>query len=123
MKNILILVEDIPLRSKILEILRDKIFHTIYAKKTSEWLGLVKEQYPDLIITDLDPRDSESYEILENLRQLTFFKDTPIILLTKQIDREFCLQVWQLGISLYFLKTVDLYFLSQVIWLKLEPNF
>ncbi|MBR8827763.1 MAG: response regulator [Gomphosphaeria aponina SAG 52.96 = DSM 107014] len=123
MKNILILVDDVPLRSKILEVLNLEIFHTISAKKTSEWLGLVKEQYPDLIITDLDARDSESYELLKQFRQLTFFKDTPIILLTKQIEEEFCFQVWQLGISLYFLKTVDLYFLSQVIFLRLKQKY
>lgn len=115
MKNVLIIIEDIQLCYQLQNALRMKMFHTISTNNTWESIGLVQEQYPDLIVTDLDVFQNSSYQVLKQLRELTFLNQTPILLLNNQNNKDFCLKIWQLGITLFLPKPVNLDLLIKII--------
>ncbi|MBE9168892.1 response regulator [Pleurocapsales cyanobacterium LEGE 06147] len=115
MKNVLIIIEDVQLRYQLQNALRIQMFHIISTNNTWESIQLVQEQYPDLIATDLDVFQNSSYQVLKQLRELTFLNQTPILLLNNQTNKDFCLKIWQLGITLFLPKPVNLDLLIQII--------
>ncbi len=120
MKNVLLIIEDVNLRFQIRNTLSMKMFHPIAANNYVEAIQLAQEQYPEFIITDLNVFQKDKYEILKQLRELTFLNQTPILLLNNQIDRNFCLKVWQLGITLFLPKTLNLDLIVKLIYEELK---
>ncbi|GAB4232455.1 MAG: hypothetical protein Kow0049_15430 [Stanieria sp.] len=101
MKNVLLVIKNAKLRFQIRNTLSMNMFHPIAANNYVEAIQLAQEQYPEFIITDLDVFQNDDYEILKQLRELTLLNQIPILLLNNQIDHNFCLKVWQLGITLF----------------------
>lgn len=104
MKNILIITEDFGLINRLFKFSQLTNFHLITASSYREGIKLINEQYADLIITDLDICQENNYTNLKIIRQLTFHRKTPILLLYYQLDRDLCFKIWELGISLFFQK-------------------
>jgi DNA-binding NarL/FixJ family response regulator len=105
MKNVLLIVDDVVLSNEIMNALRIDKFHPIAANNYREGIRLVESQYPDVIVTDLDVFQDQSYDLLKQIRELTTVNQIPIIILHEQINKEFCLKVFQLGLSLFLEKT------------------
>jgi len=120
MKNILLIINDLSLCCKINKALRMKQFHLISTNNNWEGIRLVEEQYPEIIITDLNILQTDKYCLLRKLREITFFSDTPILLLNNQINKQFCLKAWRLGIDWYFPNTAELDLIIQSICHKIE---
>lgn len=115
MKNILLVIEDRRLHSEIKNILGFYTFHTISGYNQWESIRLVQEQYPDFIITDLNVFSKNSFEVLKELRELTLLSRTPILLLSNQINKDFCLKIWSIGIWLFLPKTTNMRNLVQIL--------
>lgn len=106
MKNILIINEDYTVNNYLFNCSNLTNFHVITTFNYEEGIKLISEQYPDIIITDLDISQQKKYLILKRIRELTFNEKTPIILLYNKINREICLKILEIGISLFFNKMI-----------------
>lgn len=82
MKNILIIDDDDIFRYSVCQFLRRNNFHVITAENALMGLDLAKEQYPDLIICNLDMPSLKRDDILEKLREYPETALVPLILLT-----------------------------------------
>ena len=106
MKNILIISEDCTLNNHLVNCSNLTNFHIITTFNYQEGIKLISEQYPDIIITDLDINQEKNYRNLKTIRELIFSQKILIILLYNQIYGESCLKIWELGISLFFNKMI-----------------
>jgi DNA-binding response OmpR family regulator len=107
MKNILLIIDDFNLANNISKGSKLSNFHLIIASGYDEGIKLINDQYPDLIITDLDIKQGKNYYNLRTIRELTFYHHIPIILLYNHINQELCLRIWELGVSLFFNKMMN----------------
>jgi len=82
MKNILIIDDDDIFRYSVCQFLRRNNFHVITAENALMGLDLAKEQYPDLIICNLDMPSLKRDDILKKLREYPETALVPLILLT-----------------------------------------
>lgn len=122
MRNILLIVDDVVLCNKIITFLRIENFHPIAANSYQEGIRLVESQYPDVIVTDLDVFQDESYNLLKKIRELTSLNNIPIIILHEPINKEFCLKVFQLGLSLFVEKTAQINVLTKMIQAEINSK-
>lgn len=104
MKNILTISEDYSLNNYFVSCSNLTNFHIITTFNYEEGIKLISEQYPDIVIIDLDICQEKSYLTLKKIRELTFNDQTLILLLYNKINQESCLRILELGISLFFQK-------------------
>lgn len=94
-------------REKIKHILQRKgRFNIVEASAYSEYSKMLNSiGKPCLIIMDLAfPTDKDGFEILEELKRNTFFKDVPVIVITKSDSPEHKKQACKLSVKDYILK-------------------
>ncbi len=115
MKNILLILTDNQLKKQLKNTLRSSLIHVITANNQQEELHLIQEQYPDLIITDLNPLKISEYQRIKRIKEVSFLENIPLILLNKHDNLANYFKVWQLGINLYFSPSRDLDNLNKMI--------
>jgi len=106
MKNILVIEDNDNLRFLVCEFLREQNFHVIAAENTLIGMQLSQEQYPDLIIYDLDLPAQNGYQILEKLHEDPTTGKIPLIFLLSNTDESHRQQVRQLGVNLWLKKPI-----------------
>jgi len=95
-KTLLIIEDDISVQLTLAHYLKPE--YTIVAKRNSleamEWLEA--ENFPSLIITDLNLPHYNGFEIIKALRSSFLFKEVPILILSgleSSVDRIKCLEL------------------------------
>jgi len=82
-KKIILIVED---ETPLLRVLADKLssqgFEVLQAKDGEQGLEIAKEKMPDLILLDIIMPKMDGITMLKNLRNDSWAKATPVILLT-----------------------------------------
>lgn len=101
MINILIIIKDDNLREKLRKSFYSLPFHLIESNNREEDIQLISEQYPELIITDLDGLTNDEYERLLQIRKITIDSPIKILNIGKQSSLDKCLKLWELGITGY----------------------
>lgn len=82
-KKVILITEDEPQMLKILtDTLSEHAFETIQAKNGQQGLTLALQTHPDLIIVDLLMPTMDGLTMLKNLRDDTWGKTVPVIILT-----------------------------------------
>lgn len=107
MKNVLVIVNNVLLSREITNSLRMSNFHPIASNNYQEAMRLVESQYPDIIITDLDIWQEESYAILKQIHQFTLVSHLPIIILNDKLNNEFLLDLDKLNSVLFMERRLD----------------
>lgn len=123
MKNILVIEDDDNLRFHVCQSLRKQNFHVIAAENTRVGMQLFQEQYPDLIICDLDLPEPDGYQILEKLQVDSTNGKIPVIFLISKTDEFHRQQARQLGANLWLKKPVKLNELLWAIAIQLNKTF
>ena len=70
-------------------------------------IELAKTHKPDLVILDYALPGIDGYETLSKLRRLANLKQTPVMMLTAESDRQKIVKILQLGIKEYLMKPLD----------------
>lgn len=104
MKKILVIEDELQVRTNIEQILTLSDFRTIGASDGYMGLQLAKEQHPDLIICDVMMPKIDGYNVLASLRQDPSTANIPFIFLTAKADRSDVRQGMELGASDYLAK-------------------
>ncbi len=81
-QRILIIEDERPLLEEILDILSYEGFDVVGASNGREGIERVKEQKPDLIVSDIMMPEMDGYEVLVNIRENPKTFDIPFIFLT-----------------------------------------
>jgi len=108
MKEKILIVEDNPLHTKLIEMtLRTKNYILLRANDGEEALDMAIRERPDLIIMDLNLPGMTGFEVTKKLRENPAFSHTPIIAITAYAmkrDRE---MVIESGCDAYLSKPID----------------
>ena len=108
MKEKILIVEDNPLHTKLIEMtLRTKNYTLLKATDGEKALDIARKERPDLIIMDLNLPGMTGFEVARKLRENPAFSHTPIIAITAYAmkrDRE---MVIESGCDAYLSKPID----------------
>ena len=117
----ILLVDDSDIQLKALRKLFKQLDYTNIATAESgkEALSLIKENNFSLIICDWSMPEMTGIELLEKLREDTFKKDIPLIMLTANSDKKSVVEAISKGVTDYIVKPVSLAVLEE----KLENTF
>ena len=105
-KKSILIIDDDPVYMKMVhEWLKDdfKVTMTISGGQALDWL---KENKADLILLDYDLPVMPGPQILEKLRSGADTKETPVMILTGQNDRESIMRILSLCPADYLLKNI-----------------
>ena len=121
MKNILVIEDDDHFRFLVCKFLRKNNFHVIEAENPVVGMQLSQEQYPDLIICDLDLPDQNDYHILKKLQEDSRTGKIPLIFLIGKADEYHRVQARELGANIWLKKPIDFSKLLLAIVINLNP--
>ena len=97
MKKTILIVDDIDVNLKLLElILKDK-YNVLSATNGSDAIELVKNNHIDLILLDIIMPNMTGYEVCEVLQQDIQTKHIPVIFITSQIDEDSIIKGYEVG--------------------------
>lgn len=120
MKNILVIEDNDHLRFLLCKFLRDNHFHVIEAENAPVGVILAQEQYPDLIIYDLDIPAQYDYPLLEELQEDSNTREIPLILLISKAEKFYLQQSRPLLANLWLKKPVSFGSLLSAIAIQLN---
>jgi len=117
----LLLVEDYaPLRHEMGELLEDFFKHVTMASDGSEALEIYKKEYEmggntfDIVISDIEMPRMNGVELSKALREID--EDQKILILSAYAEREYLLELINLGISQFITKPIDHAELLGALW-------
>lgn len=122
MKKIMLVEDNERLRKNMLFMLKRHGFETIGAENGKEALALVKENKPDLIVSDIMMPDMDGHALLAALRAMETMLTIPVIFLTAKGSTNDIRIGMLLGADDYLVKPVDLEELVKVITMRLEKH-
>lgn len=86
MKTILVIEDDVTIRTGILKVLESEGFHVLGAANGAEGATLAASHLPDLILCDILMPEQDGYGVLEKLRRDSDTADIPFIFLTAKAE-------------------------------------
>jgi signal transduction histidine kinase len=81
-KKILYVEDDPGSRILIQRLLQAEGYHVVLATNGLEGIQMARQEYPQLILMDINMSDLDGYEVTTKLRSLSELNDTPIVALT-----------------------------------------
>lgn len=116
MKEKILIVEDNPLHTRLLEMtLRSNNYTLLKATSGEEALDIAMREQPDLILMDLNLPKMTGFEVTKTLRENPTFSHTPIIAITAYAMRGDRERVIESGCDAYLTKPIDTRELPKVI--------
>jgi DNA-binding LytR/AlgR family response regulator len=119
-KLILVIEDDIGLRSNIKFLLETKSYSVIQAANGAEGLVKYNECKPDLILCDITMPYVNGYEVLEKLRTGNEPFLTPFIFLTSKVEYKDARKGMELGADDYLFKPFDSVELLKAIQVRID---
>lgn len=112
MKKILIIEDEVPVRTGIKDLLELKSYKVFEAESGAEGIKLAKENQPDLIICDIKMPEMDGYEVLKRINKDETLASVPFIFLTAKTEMSELRYGMNLGADDYITKpfmATDLY--------------
>lgn len=104
MKKILVIEDDLFIRSLLLDMLEAEDFQAIGAENGQIGVQLAREHIPDLILCDVMMPLMNGYEVLSKLREDPVTASIPFIFLTAKADSADRSKSMRLGADAYLIK-------------------
>ncbi|OLP16716.1 response regulator [Leptolyngbya sp. 'hensonii'] len=104
MKKILVIEDEWPVRTNIIDLLQLEGFEVISASHGQAGIQLAQEQLPDLIICDVMMPKMDGFEVLKTLSQNPSTAAIPLVFLTAKAERKDFRQGMELGAYDYLTK-------------------
>ncbi len=105
--TVLVVEDNTAMNQAISEILRLEGYRVISAHDGVEALAVLKEERPDVVISDIMMPTMDGYELLRRTRQDPRLRTLPFIFLTARSSPEDHRMAKQIGIEDYLVKPVD----------------
>lgn len=107
-KKSIVAVDDSGIILKMLEKLLSEEYAYFGFSKGMRALKYLKEAHtPDLIILDIEMPEIDGYEMLEMIRKKEELKETPVLFLTSNNDKEHVVKAIKAGANDYIVKPID----------------
>jgi DNA-binding response OmpR family regulator len=103
-KTILLIEDDLFIRTLLLDVLETENFQAIGAENGHIGVQLAREHMPDLILCDVMMPLMNGYEVLSKLREDPVTASIPFIFLTAKTDSPDRCKSMQLGADAYLIK-------------------
>ncbi|MGE5409976.1 MAG: LytR/AlgR family response regulator transcription factor [Clostridiales bacterium] len=120
MKKILIIEDDIEVRSGLIDLLEESGFKVIPSSTGKEGLLLSKELLPDLIISDIMMPGLSGIDVIKELNSHTSTKLIPLIFLTAKKEMTDLREAMEYGAADYIVKPYDANDLLRAINVRIE---
>ncbi|MBW4521867.1 MAG: response regulator [Scytolyngbya sp. HA4215-MV1] len=104
MRKILVIEDEKPILSNILEILESSGFQTISARNGTTGVQMAKEHLPQLILCDIMMPDMDGYGVFSALSHYPATAEIPFIFLTAKAEASDFRQGMNLGVDDYITK-------------------
>lgn len=121
MKKRILIIDD----EKTIQLLLEHFLSSKYDVETKssgiegmEWL---KQNLPDLIISDIQMEEMNGFEFLKEVRMNSYMKHTPIVMLSGKTESKERVKCYQLGAQDYLTKPFNPQELEEVIKKNLYP--
>ncbi len=112
-----ILVVDITNEDSLFKLkLRDEGHRVLSAGRTRDAMNLLKQQVPDLIISDVDLPDLDGFQFLEHLKKEKPTRSIPFLFLSDKNDSTYIARALRLGADDYLLRTYSM----EILFLKIR---
>ncbi len=121
MKNKILVIDDEPSIRLLLENFLSKTYEVVVKSDGMEALTWLEGNLPDLIICDIQMRNLDGYQFLEQLRYRGFTKHTPVIMLSGVESSKERIKCYQLGAQDFLSKPFNPEELSELIKKNLNP--
>ena len=116
MKRRILIVEDNPLHTRLIEMtLRAKNYTLLKATDGEEALDIATRERPDLILMDLNLPEMTGFEVIKKLREKPAFRHTPIIAITAYAMKEDRKRLIESGCDAYLTKPINTRELPRII--------
>lgn len=122
MTVILVIEDDLPVRTTIIDVLKNEDFDTYGARNGIEGLHIAREHIPDLIISDVVMPGLDGYGVVRELRHDPKTATIPIILLTARTDRTDMRQGMEYGADDYLTKPFTINELMNAVGAQLKKR-
>jgi class 3 adenylate cyclase/FixJ family two-component response regulator len=104
----ILIVDDYP---ALVTITRHKLlkqgYEVLTAQNGQDAWELIQEEYPDLVISDVEMPVLDGYELCQNIKNSAKFRTIPVILVTSRIDTESLMRGIEAGADNYITKPYD----------------
>jgi len=120
--TILVVDDDIGIRTAVADYLELSGYITIEAKDGEDALEKVDQYHPHLVIADIGMPRMTGYEFIQQVRRRPVFRLLPIILLTERTTTEERVRGYETGCDAYLPKPFELKELSAVVRNLLERS-
>lgn len=88
-KNILVVEDDAGIRDTLGEILQEETIHQIFLAQDGEsCLKMLQTATPDLFLLDYRLPDTNGLELLDRIRRIKSYEQTPVVLMSASLSRE-----------------------------------
>lgn len=104
-KTILIVEDELSLRSALSEKLSKEDFEILEANDGQEGLDIAFKEHPDLILLDIIMPIMDGIKMLSKLREDDWGKTVPVLILTNLSDEEKTSEAVEKGVSDYLIKS------------------
>lgn len=121
MKNKILVIDDEPSIRLLLENFLSKTYEVVVKSDGMEALTWLEGNLPDLIICDIQMRNLDGYQFLEQLRYRGYTKHTPVIMLSGVESSKERIKCYQLGAQDFLSKPFNPEELSELIKKNLNP--
>ena len=122
MPKILVIEDNPDIQDSLRDFLETRGFEVRLANNGAIGLQMVKEQVPDLVVSDIKMPELDGYQVLSLLRQNSITATIPVIFLTGEVDEVHRRRAMQLGVNYYLTKPARFPKLLKVIAEQLSKN-
>ncbi len=123
MTVILVIEDDLPVRTTIIDVLKNESIDVYSARNGIVGLHIAREQMPDLIISDVVMPGLDGYGVVRELRKDPKTATIPIILLTARVDRNDQRQGMEDGADDYVTKPFTINELMTAVGAQLKKRY
>lgn len=105
MANTILIVDDSSsLRHVVHQVLTEAGYHTLQAADATEALAILNGQKIHLIICDYYMPDINGLDLIRQVKQMSAYRFTPVIMLSTEKSEEKKLEAYQLGARAWVIK-------------------
>lgn len=121
--QIMVIENDLVQRTLLATKLKDNGFHVIECKNAEDALESVQNQFPDLIISDINLDEMNGMQFCEALKANPYSASIPILMISASADLDTIMEGLKKGASDYITKPFEFFELEQKIRFYLEKSF
>src|ERR1700741_1905446 len=103
-KTILVVDDDKLIREGMVALLKSAGQTVLEAADGKEGLAVALEQHPDLIVTDVRMPNMDGLQMIEAVREDTWGKKVPVVILTNDDSNQSVNQALESGVMVYLAK-------------------